>query len=465
GLGEFDAPALEEMNVDALQPQNDLDNFFADDAPGEPLPLPAAEAEEDEQDFAEDDELHAVALEVDEMELNAPQPQNDLDNFFADDAPAGPATLPAAAEAEAAAQDFAGAGNFDAVAFEAEAMDMDAPATQHNLDRFFAENNGEQGKSATAPAPESEETEGARNNNQANEPQPALADSAEGYGFPDDDEIESLNFTPIDEIEEKLNLFFGGDDEEKIEDIDSPTGSVEDSLGLERLLGVNAPVEEDDIETKQIATAPPEVDELTRALEATLDQPPAPTFKFYPRSQNMQATLDHQSPPAAAPAAAAVAAEVNSAKVQLATLGALLPQVVRTPSRDNLAQSAAIIANLKQAKLSPTRQALTQLLESTLTLLVRLPAKEQEATEQLVSSLYEQLLADRDQADVLPEAVSRFTAWLGGRVVPIVPAASKQQPELPADYTTKELYIELAELRTTVREEFAKLQHEMRHHR
>ena len=448
---------VEEMDLDALQPQDDLDNFFSEDRQREPVPLPAAEAEE--EDVAGEDEVYAVALEVDEMDVNALQPQSDLDNFFAEDGQDEPVPPPAA-EAEEDEQDFAGAGDFDAVALEVEKEELDPPATQNNLDSFFAKNNGESVESASVSSPESEETEGARSANEPNKPQPALADNEEGYGFPDEDEIEALNFTPIDEIEEKLNLFFGIDDEEKIEDIASPTGSVEESLGLERLLGVNAPATEDDIETKQIATAPPEVDELTKALEATLDQPPAPTFKFYPRNQNLQATPDQPSAP---PASATTA---NPAEIQLATLGALLPLVVRTPSRDNLAQAAAIIAELKQAKLSPTRQALTQLLDSTLTLLVRLPAKEQDANEKLINYLYEQLLADRDQANVLSEAVNRFTAWLGGRVMPIVPAvSSKQQPEMPANYTTKELYIELSELRTAIREEFAKLQHEMRHHK
>jgi hypothetical protein len=122
-----------------------------------------------------------------------------------------------------------------------------------------------------------------------------------------------------------------------------------------------------------------------------------------------------------------------------------------------------MIADLKQADLSPTQHALTQLLETTLTLRVRLPAKDHTATEQLVSHLYEQLLVGHGQADVLSEAVSRFTAWLGeaGRITPIVPAVGGQQPEPPANHTAQELYVELAELRTSIRDEFAKLRQEM----
>ena len=100
-------------------------------------------------------------------------------------------------------------------------------------------------------------------------------------------------------------------------------------------------------------------------------------------------------------------------------------------------------------------------------MLVRLPTKDDAATEKLVNYLYEQLLAEHCLPATLPEAIGRYTTWLqqASAIMPVVPAAADQVSEPTYAYTAKELYFELSELRAHIREEFAKLRHEMHHHK
>ena len=429
-------------------------------------------------ELQETEEINAGSLDI----------QSKLDSFFAgdddepeesgdaltEDATGDDPVIAALSDAEIPGEDNA----FVLELQETEEIDAGSLDIQSKLDSFFAEDGNEPLKPGTASETKVNEIEQTLFFNETESLQAALADSDEEQGFSEEAEIAALSFTPMDEIEEKLGLFFGTDEEIEEETLPAESGQATpaESLGPDptatgdvefetaptttepdawqpggetTLSGNRAGREPEHVEAfdlgltgteeeEQAAPAPPEVDALTMALEATIaDQPPAPP------------------------------ATVESAEIQLAALGALLPLVVRTPSRDNVAESTGMVATLKQGDLSPVQQSLVQLLESTLTLLVRLPTKEHAATERLVNYLYEQLIAEHGRADVLPEAIGRFTAWLheAGRIMPIVPAASGQEHEPHYAYTAKELYFELSDLRASMREEFAKLRHEMEHHR
>jgi hypothetical protein len=120
--------------------------------------------------------------------------------------------------------------------------------------------------------------------------------------------------------------------------------------------------------------------------------------------------------------------------------------------------------------MSSEHKALAQLLHSVVTMLNRLPAKDATQTDKLVNTLYEQLLQETVSPTALPDAIGRFSLWLqqAGSLMPQVPSAvTPQEGERPQEpeyhYTAKELYFELAELRLHMREEFAKLRHEMHH--
>lgn len=351
---------------------------------------------------------------------------------------------------------------------------------QNKLDSFF-DLDDEPVETVTTPQAAVEEIEQSIFFNEEDSVQSALADSEEERGFSEEAEVATLSFTPMDEIEEKLDFFFGADtDEEPVAEEPfhetTPLDSLEEALELtfgepettepdiapalagftseepvaEETITITTGKDEPDEELagaldffftetdgeKTETTIPTAVDELTLALEATIDE-------------SQEKPLE------------------ESRQIQLAALGALLPVVVRTPSREKIAESATMVAALKQAGLSAVQQSLVQLLESVITMLVRLPTKNGAATEKLVNYLYEQLIAEHGQPDILPEAVSRFTAWLqqASAIMPVVPAASDQEHEPQFAYTAKELYFELSELRAHIRQEFDKLRHEMHHHK
>jgi pilus assembly protein FimV len=86
-----------------------------------------------------------------------------------------------------------------------------------------------------------------------------------------------------------------------------------------------------------------------------------------------------------------------------------------------------------------------------------------------VNYLYEQLLERECRPEVLTTAVLRFTTWLqqASALMPLVPAAAAQDEDNEPHfaYSAKELYFELAELRAHIKDEFAKLRHEIHHHK
>ena len=182
------------------------------------------------------------------------------------------------------------------------------------------------------------------------------------------------------------------------------------------------------------------VSELTQALEATIDG----------------------SAPVAAALASAGPVEIE---VVLASLGALLPGVVRAPAPGPVNESMRLLDSLQQQAASPEHRSLAQLLNSTVSLLGRTAGKDKTETEKLVNYLYEQLRHKEINASAVPEAVSRFSLWMQNlcATMPLVPEKAGEEREPRFEYTAKELYFELSELRASFRDELAKLRHEMHH--
>jgi hypothetical protein len=394
-----------ETDEDSLELQSKLDSFFAD------------------ADDGQEETVIAPALEtaMNKMEEEENGPESD-------------AVVAALSDADIPANEDA----LSAFSHEIVEVDEDSLELQNTLDSFFADADDDEQKEAAVPTPETATEIGDISSSEIDTLQPAFAASDGEQEFSEDNEI-AASFTPMDEIEEKLDYFFSSEEENITEENIPPAGSIEKSP--EAVLAdpnteqgrIQAPAAlESDVETTVPAD---EVEELTLELESSLD--------------DQQQALANES-----------------AEVQFAALGALLPLVVRTPSRDNLADAAAMIATLKQAGLSSVQQVLVQMLEATLALLVRLSAENYKSTEKLVNYLYKQLTADYNQAnDILPEVIARFTTWLleADRTTPVaVPTdAAEQRFEPETDYTVQELRRELTELRTYVREEIAKLQHEI----
>ena len=100
-------------------------------------------------------------------------------------------------------------------------------------------------------------------------------------------------------------------------------------------------------------------------------------------------------------------------------------------------------------------------------LLSRLPAKSAKDTEKLVNYLYEQLMNKEVASNVLPLAITRFNCWMLGaaKFMPRVPTVAEENQETEeVQYSAKELYFELAELKQYINDEFAKVRHHLEHH-
>jgi pilus assembly protein FimV len=307
--------------------------------------------------------------------------------------------------------------------------------------------------------------------------QSALADSDEERGFSEETEAGALDFSPLDEIEEKLDFFFGTESEAvsetgEFQQQTLSSDSLEQSLNLTlRELEAEPAITPalDGFDPKGAGYEPekpkPEKVQPDETLEGALDlfftgaleqkNKPA-TAAVDELTSALEATIDDGR----------YEQDAESRHIQLAALGALLPVVVRMPSREKVAEANALVTSLKKAGFSAEQLSLVHLLDSVITMLVRLPTRDNAATEKLVNYLYEQLLAEHLRPEALPAAVDRFTAWLqqAGTIMPVVPAASDQEQEPQFAYTAKELYFELSELRSHIREEFAQLRHEMHHH-
>lgn len=336
---------------------------------------------------------------------------------------------------------------------------------QSKLDSFFTDDAAEPAQPAVKES--AEEIEQSLFFDEEHGIQAALADSDEDRGFSEEEATAALDYTPMDEIEQKLDFFFGADTEEPPETLgkgdaastfELPT--TEDEFAIAPALSGFEPPELTSEEENGVVAAQEQPDEsLTDALDLFFDAAEKEAPPPDALTEALEATLSEPQ----------VAAE-ETKEIRLASLGALLPLVVRTPSRDKMTEAAEIAALLLQSGLSSEQQATAQLLNSVIAMLMRLPAKNDAATEKLVNYLYEQLLPASCPAGALPEAISRFTAWLqqASAVMPLVPAATdavdnaNQQPQFA--YTAKELYFELSELRLNIKEEFAKLRHDLHHH-
>jgi pilus assembly protein FimV len=388
---------------------------------------------------------------------------------------------------------------------------------QDKLDHFFTDTADESPEPAAMATDNStDEVEQALFFTEENGVESALADSEEERGFSEEEAIATLSDTPLDEIEEKLDFFFGSESDEQpergedsglvmevtkakesstLEDEppvqftdevqeeegiavvldDEPTPALADIDDLQVRAAIETPefdeieldkelegkldlffdAEEIDIDTEEatvemVASAEAPDDALTKALEATLaDEQPATV------------ELSVEEP-------AAVAVGDEDRHIHLAALGALLPGIVRTASREQAAESTRVIEALNDIGLSAEHQSLLQMLQSVISLLARLPARDGAATEKLVNYIYEQLLQESCPPEALTTAVQRFTTWLqdATALMPQVPTTADATEDSPRfAYTAQELYFELIELRAHIKEEFAKIRHEMHHHK
>jgi pilus assembly protein FimV len=379
----------------------------------------------------------------------------------------------------------------------AEPIDANSLEIESKLDSFFAAADTVAEPSQAEVADETvEEIEQALFFDEPTSPAAALADTEEQGGFSEEEAVTALGHSPMDEIEEKLDFFFGDELE-----------SVQASDDVDRLILAEAAapapalndfvqeqMEESEEPVAALSHVPP-TNELDGALdlffadseetspseeplatmaesgEFIVDEPGegTATLETVRAVDAITAVDDLTSAVERGIVAEGPIAPPEERQIHLAALGAVLPLAVRTLARDKISQSQEMLTTLQQSGGTDEHRALAQLLQSVLTMLARLPAKDEEDTEQLVNYLYEQLLTKALPPSTLVEAIGHFSTWLqqAGTLMPLVPATTGQ-PDEPTDpqyhYTAKELYFELAELRLHMKEEFAKIRHELQHH-
>jgi len=355
---------------------------------------------------------------------------------------------------------------------ESPSTDLDTLDIQNKLDSFFTDIEEDPAEPPAVSENEVEHIEQALFfDNNENVPA-ALAESEEERGFSEEAEIAALQFSPMDEIEEKLDFFFGSDTdpEPELEEsfpgkpvaetldqaLDMDFDDLESSTGGE----VPKPLFEEQVEPVIGGAADQGLEEALDHFfdDAKVEIPAASATTVDALTRELETTIDGHAQDAAVP---------GSVDVQLAALGALLPGLVRTPTREQMTEFANKLSTLKQADLSNIQKPLVQLLESVITLLTKLSSHNEAATEKLINYLYEQLIAGHSNVEILPTAINRFTDWLlqVSITMPSIPALSDQTQEAQFAYTAKELYFELTELRAHIRDEFAQLRHEIHHHR
>jgi len=339
---------------------------------------------------------------------------------------------------------------------------------ENKLDSFFTDDFQEEDIAKTSDVKTEEvEDEELPFFEESLSPSVALADSEEQGGFSEEEAAASLDHSPLDEIEEKLDFFFGDELDEQIEPATAAADKDDDNVGLAPALSGFEEKADMEVETAPAAATIEDEDiELSGALDAyfgTSDE-----VAEHLEERVMEADTLTEAIEAGIDADLQVAADTDTFQVPLSTLGALLPAAVRELDREKLKEAHAILNGLQEQSPTSEHKALAQLLQSVVTMLSRLPAKSESDTEKLVNYLYEQLLVERQEPTVLVTAVGRFNSWMqeAGMLMPLVPAAGtedeKNGPQY--QYTAKELYFELAQLRLYMNEEFAKIRHHLEHH-
>ena len=131
-----------------------------------------------------------------------------------------------------------------------------------------------------------------------------------------------------------------------------------------------------------------------------------------------------------------------------------------------MSDKAAFHEALAQLTEDAGQRALVQLVGAVVTLLGRTAGQDNTDTGALVNYLYTALLHGDGGPATLATAVSRYASWQEDVCarMPLIPARREGdagEPQL--EYTARDLYFELSELRAGFRDELAQLRHEMQH--
>ncbi len=476
---------------------------------GESLDVPAQTDLETQLDFlfSEDDESTDTATEVTHDE------QPDLVSPLSVESESG--VIAALADAERPA-DISDADQDSLYAEETGDIG-------NKLDHFFGSDTAIPEIEATGPSPE--EAPGVA---------PALADSEEAQGFSEDATIAAMDESPIGDIEEKLDFFFGEEDVQTAEEsdlatpaednleqsldtffdeeppptdtVDQLTKAVEEEIDSDVPPGPAPALAESDEESDYAASIPLEevsegsLDRIEEKLDSffseeqveapsqdltdtrkevePLDEFEAPGTLFGEEEleQNLDFILDETQddievisspeqpiagePEVIAPMGTASSPETQEERqVYLAALGALIPGIVKVPTKEGVEEADKLIAEIGKTPQTPDQRVLLQLLSSVLSHLPNRVEVNKEETTDLLNRLFNNLTNEQFSPDTLPDTVTHYTEWLN-KMMEKVTAATLTSSQLPKSIESDEAF-RLA-VRSVLKEEFASLQDEIK---
>ncbi len=387
---EEELDLLEEESIEEEQFEEELDLFFTDDeenildAAGEEIESQKDEDLEDleltftEEEFDLDFSDEGVELPDETESEQTEEVDDEFDQLFVEEDDTG--LQPALADAGEE-------GGFDEMETASTLPEAPSDEIDDKLDAFFGLDEEEEHTDVDSESLEEETVA------------PALADADEEGGFNEDEEVATLTEEPGAEIEDKLDAFFGLDEEE----------TEEQAVDIEQ---------SDEYEELNIAPALADADEEGGFNEdeavATLTEEPSAEIE-----DKLDAFfgLDSETPPTV-PEEETASDRSSSGTGLLTALGAGLTAFAAKGAVDQLRESKDIVEQLrKESTLSSEHKILLQLLESTLGLIPEEDGKEREGLEKITGlsqSLQQQLekkeITSLDLCVSLAQTVSILTA-------------------------------------------------------
>jgi pilus assembly protein FimV len=486
---EVETPA---GNIDI---EEELELLFTDAEESEEiaLDLPDSEGEELELTFEEDEtEVEEPAgPDFAEALADAAGGEDDLldfdqDLFVTEDVEEGPgadeSVAPALADAD---EDDLPRDDFDVAAIGEDS----AAELEDKLDSFFGLDEEEETPLQAEEAPLEPEEDFIT---------PALADEDEEGGFREELEAEAVGEEPSDELEDKLDSFFGLDEEEPDIAVEEQDKGLEEEADMETdtVVAALSDVDEDieggfreeeaatalaedpsaDIQDKldsffgeddipavggdsEEAAAFPGADDTIPALAdadeeegfseervvAALDDTPADITEKLDSFFGEDTEEEKGAPAAPATALAAVAAAA-------ATFAAL-------PSKDSAARIAEIAADGRKEELSDNQLVLLELIDSAARLLADHPEHATDNSE--IVSLLAADVENCDQPGVLVAAVGRYTAWQQQMFSRLAAAPAATAAPAGTGEIIDQVSAGFEQLRESIRKEFENLRREL----
>ncbi|MCF6187374.1 MAG: hypothetical protein L3J49_07865 [Desulfobulbaceae bacterium] len=274
---------------------------------------------------------------------------------------------------------------------------------------------------------------------------PALSDTDEEGGFDEDETMVTLDGEPTAEIDDKLDAFFGTDDE--------PETVVEETETAEELLE-----EEEDF---LVAPALAEADEGDGVNEdetvAALDGEPTAEL-----DDKLEAFFGADEEPA-------MFDEPGEERTEsLQALAVSLAAFAVRPSAEQLKESKNRVQRLQEEPERTTgRTVLLQLLQSVLTLIPEEADTLPDGTTDLTDYLRRQIESEDASSEVLVTAINRFTDWQKNMMQsllkdqPTPESTTTPTPENLAQVTS-EVRSGFDDLRSALKEEFDSLRSELK---